>query len=162
MNDILDEAEVAALLACEPSTVQAMAREGELPAVKFGKHWRFPRAALLEVVNRRALENKGEEPPNTKAENKAPHGRSRANISYHAAKRRAAKKMRTVPWANSDAIKQIYESAEKMTRETGIVHHVGHIIPMQGALVSGLHVESNLQVLVGSENIRKKNRFEVA
>lgn len=57
MNDILDEAEVAALLACEPSTVQTMAREGELPAVKFGKHWRFPRAALLEVVNRRALEN---------------------------------------------------------------------------------------------------------
>ena len=47
MTDILDETEVAALLACEPSTVQTMAREGELPAVKFGKHWRFPRAALL-------------------------------------------------------------------------------------------------------------------
>ncbi len=62
MNDILDEAEVAALLACEPSTVQAMAREGELPAVKFGKHWRFPRAALLEVVNRRALENTAPKP----------------------------------------------------------------------------------------------------
>ena len=57
MNDILDETEVAELLACEPSTVQTMARNGELPAVKFGKHWRFPRVALLEVVNRRALDN---------------------------------------------------------------------------------------------------------
>ncbi len=62
MNDILDEAEVAALLACEPSTVQTMAREGALPAVKFGKHWRFPRAALLEVVNRKALENTAPKP----------------------------------------------------------------------------------------------------
>lgn len=65
MTDILDETEVAALLACEPSTVQTMAREGELPAVKFGKHWRFPRAALLEVVNRRALENTAPKPKAT-------------------------------------------------------------------------------------------------
>ena len=57
MTDILNETEVAELLACEPSTVQTMARNGELPAVKFGKHWRFPRVALLEVVNRRALDN---------------------------------------------------------------------------------------------------------
>lgn len=57
MTDILNETEVAELLACEPSTVQTMARNGELPAVKFGKHWRFPRVALLEAVNRRALEN---------------------------------------------------------------------------------------------------------
>lgn len=80
MNDILDDAEVAALLACEPSTVQAMAREGELPAVKFGKHWRFPRAALLEVVNRRALENTA---PKPRAQPRAvlrqvPQGRRRA------------------------------------------------------------------------------------
>lgn len=65
MSDILNEIEVAELLACEPSTVQTMAREGELPAVKFGKHWRFPRAALLEVVNRRALENTTPKPKAT-------------------------------------------------------------------------------------------------
>lgn len=79
MTDILDETEVATLLACEPSTVQTMAREGELPAVKFGKHWRFPRAALLEVVNRRALEN-------TSPKTKAPH---RAVLRQVPSKRRA-------------------------------------------------------------------------
>lgn len=57
MTDILNESEVAELLACEPSTVQAMARARELPAVKIGRAWRFPRAALLEVVNRMALDN---------------------------------------------------------------------------------------------------------
>jgi excisionase family DNA binding protein len=57
MTDILDEIQVAALLDCEPSTVQAKARDRELPAVKFGRSWRFPRAALLEVLNRKALEN---------------------------------------------------------------------------------------------------------
>ena len=57
MNDILDETEVAAMLACEPSTVLTMARERQLPGVQFGRSWRFPRTALLEVVNRRALEH---------------------------------------------------------------------------------------------------------
>ncbi len=50
MTDILNETEVAELLACEPSTVQTMARNGDLPAVKFGKHWRFPRVALLVLA----------------------------------------------------------------------------------------------------------------
>lgn len=57
MNEVLDETEAAALLDCEPSTVQDKARSGELPAVKFGRSWRFPRAALLEALNRKAMEN---------------------------------------------------------------------------------------------------------
>lgn len=66
-DDILDEIAVAAMLACEPSTVQAMARDRELPAVKFGRSWRFPRAALLEVLNRKALENAVQKPQEPRA-----------------------------------------------------------------------------------------------
>lgn len=36
---------------------------------------------------------------------------------------------------------------------------VDHVIPLQGALVSGLHVEYNLQYLTRSQNAAKKNRF---
>lgn len=58
MNDVLNEVEVAAILDCEPKTVQEKARSGELPAVKFGRSWRFPRVALLQSLNDMALANK--------------------------------------------------------------------------------------------------------
>lgn len=57
MNDVLNETEAADLLDCEPSTAQEAARRGELPAVKFGRSWRFPRAALLEALNEKAMAN---------------------------------------------------------------------------------------------------------
>ena len=63
MNDLLNEAEVAEILDCEPSTVQEKARLGELPAIKFGRSWRFPRVALLESLNARALANKPKPAP---------------------------------------------------------------------------------------------------
>jgi hypothetical protein len=39
MNDVLNENEVAEILDCEPATVKEKARNGELPAVKFGRSW---------------------------------------------------------------------------------------------------------------------------
>lgn len=57
MNEILDENEAAQLLDCEPSTVRERARTRELPAVKIGKSWRFPRTALIEHLNSLAMAN---------------------------------------------------------------------------------------------------------
>lgn len=57
MSEILNEQEVAELLDCAPTTVQELARNKRLPGVQFGRSWRFPRAALLEVVNRMALDH---------------------------------------------------------------------------------------------------------
>lgn len=57
MTEILTESEVAAMLACEPSTVLELARQKKLPGVQFGRSWRFPRVALMEVVNRMAMQN---------------------------------------------------------------------------------------------------------
>lgn len=58
MNDILTEEEVAEILGCEIQTIQEKARSGELPGVKFGRPWRFPRTALLESLHDRAMANK--------------------------------------------------------------------------------------------------------
>jgi hypothetical protein len=77
----------------------------------------------------------------------------------HAAKRKAVRLQRTPAWANHTAIDAIYNEACRLTIETGIQHHVDHEIPMQGKLVSGLHVENNLQVIVWLDNVKKGNRF---
>ena len=48
-----------------------------------------------------------------------------------------------------------YAEARRLSRETGILHHVDHIIPLSKG---GLHCQTNLQVLTATENIKKGNR----
>lgn len=76
-------------------------------------------------------------------------------------KRHAAKMNRTPPWLTKqhyDAMKELYNMAKELTRNTGIKHEVDHIVPLQGEAVSGLHVPWNLQVLKQADNRSKFNR----
>ena len=57
----------------------------------------------------------------------------------------------TPVWANREAIKSIYTKA----RATGM--QVDHVVPLKGALVSGLHVPGNLQLLTRKDNQMKGN-----
>lgn len=81
-----------------------------------------------------------------------------ALIRHHAAKRKAARLQRTPPWADLEAILEVYQHAKDLTRSTGVMHHVDHIIPLQGELVSGLHVQGNLRAIPWMDNIKKGNR----
>ena len=85
----------------------------------------------------------------------------RVLVLFHSNKRRAEKLKRTPAWADQQAIRTVYDEAARLTQETGEAHHVDHIIPLQGKLVSGLHVANNLQVLHWRQNVLKRNRFEV-
>mgnify|MGYP006273025981 CR=1 FL=1 len=74
------------------------------------------------------------------------------------------KKNRIPKWVDKDhmwLIKEVYELAQIRTEQFGFPWHVDHIIPLQGELVSGLHVIENLQVIPGVENIKKKNKYEI-
>jgi hypothetical protein len=75
-------------------------------------------------------------------------------------KRHKAAKMRATPaWANQALILAFYEQAQRLTKETGVKHHVDHIVPLQGKTVTGFHCEANLQVITARSNISKSNRF---
>lgn len=72
-----------------------------------------------------------------------------------------AKNLNRLPaWSDHDRMVQIYKSARDKQALTGVVHHVDHIVPLQGQNVCGLHVHENLQILPAAENYSKGNRFE--
>ena len=77
------------------------------------------------------------------------------------AKYRAAKGSATPSWLTDNQfieIEQFYQKATSQTKVTGVIHHVDHIVPLQGKNVSGLHVPWNLQVLSAHENHKKSNK----
>lgn len=70
------------------------------------------------------------------------------------AQRRALKLQRTPKWSEKDKILEFYLNCPEG-------YHVDHIIPLQGKLVSELHVLSNLQYLTAEQNIKKSNSFNI-
>ena len=69
----------------------------------------------------------------------------------------------TPSWLTLSQKKEIldmYSQAKLKTEETGIPHHVDHVVPLRGKVVSGLHVPWNLQVITAEENMRKSAKFE--
>lgn len=116
------------------------ARSVKARSLRYQKDASF-RAWDKERVSRRLRENKA-------AVN------AYVNLRYHTKAKRVPK------WANLQAIAAIYLHAQDVTRKTGILHHVDHIIPLHGKKVSGLHVEANLRVIPATDNIRKGNRYQ--
>lgn len=88
-------------------------------------------------------------------------GKARAKVV-----RRRTQKMNALPlWANLGAIKEVYmdcESVNIAAKLAGCTEKfvVDHIIPLQGKIVSGLHIETNLQIITAKENGTKSNKFE--
>lgn len=119
------------------------------------------------IARVRSAEWRAANPDKVKAQRPLKNAYSKANPEKMAAllaKRRAAKLQRTPKWLSADdfwLIEQAYEIASLRSKATNIAWHVDHIYPLQGELVSGLHVPTNLQVIPWFENLSKANKFEV-
>lgn len=89
---------------------------------------------------------------------------NKGKINALCAARKKVVKQRTPKWLTAfDRIKIrcMYQLAAMYTKENSEPWHVDHVIPLQGFSVSGLHVPSNLRVIRGIDNIKKKNKYEV-
>lgn len=78
------------------------------------------------------------------------------------AARKKHQRVATPTWLSEEQrnqIASIYELRDTLTKTTGTVYQVDHIIPLRGKVVSGLHVPWNLQVIPARDNIRKSNKY---
>ena len=78
------------------------------------------------------------------------------------ARRRAAQESATPTWLTAidkAMIQEMYDVSEARYIQTGIKHHVDHIVPINGKGVAGMHVPWNLQVITAQENLSKGWRF---
>lgn len=89
------------------------------------------------------------------------------NIAYILANNKkysCSKINRTPSWLSENdfwMIEEAYVLAKTRTKLFGFKWHVDHIIPLQGEIVCGLHTPTNLQVIPGVQNIKKKNFYVV-
>jgi len=88
---------------------------------------------------------------------------NKGKVNSDTAKRHSSKLNRLSITSKEDLIiiKNIYKEARRLSVLTGVTHHVDHVIPLQGELVSGLHLSLNLQILTQYENCSKHNSYVV-
>jgi excisionase family DNA binding protein len=166
---MLTAKQVGPLLGLSPRKVYELAREKRITFYNFGGCIRFDRADVDEYKRATAP------PPNPLPTPRAARTLKRLQDEaarldgvvfpplppeWQAMAEERVRNLRRAPWADPEAIAAIYAEARRLTAETGISHQVDHEIPLLGAFVSGLHVETNLRVLRARDNILKSNRFE--
>lgn len=83
----------------------------------------------------------------------------RARESERLARLKKERKLSNVAWANKELIAEVHKARIEKELETGIKHHVDHIIPIKGDIICGLNVHYNLRVIPASENMSKSNRY---
>jgi len=84
---------------------------------------------------------------------------ARAKKAAAQMKREQTKRGATPSWSESEQIRDLYIEAKKLEMITGDKYHIDHVVPLNSAVVCGLHCIANLEILEASENIRKSNTW---
>jgi hypothetical protein len=139
-----ERARVAAWHAANPDRVRA---------IRKAFHERNPGYATEAVKKCLAKKDPETVAADTRARTKRYRDRNPGLAGAQSAKWKAARLQRTPAWADLAAIREAYAEAKR----SGLT--VDHVIPLQGKLVSGLHVHTNLALVTKSKNSSKRNSF---
>lgn len=114
-----------------------------------------------EVLNAQAKDRRNKNPEAFKKRIKKYREKPevKARLSDAAKIRQRRMTIEVPPWADKEIIEFFYSESRRLTLETGIKHVVDHMIPIDGEGVSGLHVETNLQVMTDRANVSKRNKY---
>lgn len=85
------------------------------------------------------------------------HGRGSLPPSFAASNWIVQRIRATVLWADFDKIRAVYREADRLTQQTGVKHHVDHVIPLNHPRVCGLHVDYNLRPIPAGPNMSRGN-----
>jgi transposase len=111
-----------------------------------------------DKLSRRQAEYRKQNPDKVRAGRAAYKKQNLDKVAASASRRRA--RMRGVPQPHSIIeklmVQNYYEEAARLSKETGVPHHVDHIWPISKG---GPHLPWNLQVITGSENCSKGARI---
>ena len=101
---------------------------------------------------------------NIKKVSRARYAKNRERQVLKTTQRKAIKMQAMPKWLTSEHLKEIealyVEAVELRWLNENQELHVDHIIPLSNPNVCGLHVPWNLQVLSGSLNCKKSNKFD--
>jgi len=96
--------------------------------------------------------------------NKAWRKANPEKVSAYSQARKAARRGATPAWAKTKKgkaeIREIYQDSRIKSDYSGKQHHVDHVIPLQGKIVTGLHCADNLRISRAYNNMTKGWSFD--
>lgn len=119
------------------------------------QHCKKYRDANREKTVTASLASISKNPHVPKAWVDANRGLVRLYKRYNKLKRKQARPS----WVDIRELVEIENVCRRVSQETGITHHVDHIVPLNGKTVCGLDVPWNLQVIPAADNLRKSNKL---
>jgi len=80
-------------------------------------------------------------------------------VSLKSAVNKSRRRAARPPWVDVSQIASIQRDARRISAETGVQHHVDHIVPLVHPAVCGLDVPWNLQIIPALDNAKKYNKL---
>ena len=94
---------------------------------------------------------------NRERHNKSARERGKRQGYPHQRKHELRKREALIKTSCDKSIKAIYKKCKAIIEETGIDHHVDHIIPLA---IGGAHHQENLRIITAEENLSKNSKYD--